>query len=179
MIAEDIAERLRADIERQSHQVRFHPVFRTQLEDLESDDSLCFVLMPFSAQFDRLYREVIAPAVEESGLKPLRADEVFSPTPVVEDVWANIAAARVLIADVTNKNPNVFYELGLAHAVGRPVIVITQNKADVPFDIAYIRYFVYADNQVGWQELKRQLGRAITSIVQGGQEQLSDGNSNG
>jgi hypothetical protein len=164
-LAGDFAARIRAEVQHQQRRVILHPIFQTQPENMELDDQLCFVLMPFQAAFNRLFQNVIEPVIKESGLKPLRADQVFSPTPVVEDIWVHIATARLLVADVTGKNPNVFYELGVAHTVGKPVIVIAQNKADVPFDIAYIRYFLYADDEQGWKKLRSDLESAIAAAL--------------
>ena len=61
----------------------------------------------------------------------------------MEDIWKRICGARVVIADCTGRSPNVFYEIGLAHAIGAPVILITQRKADVPFDLRHNRYIEY------------------------------------
>jgi len=160
-LADDFSQQIKARIERQQRQVLMQPIFQTKPEDLELDDSLCFVLMPFQPAFDRIYQKVIEPAVTEAGLRPLRADQIFSPSPIVEDIWTHIVTARIIVADVSQRNPNVFYELGLAHAVGKPVIVIAQSKDDVPFDIAYLRYFHYADDAGGWKKLREDLRKAI------------------
>jgi len=103
------------------------PVFRAR--DVKPTQDLCFVLMPFIASLDRLYREKIKPTVEACGFKCLRADDLFSPTPILEDIWIHICKSKVIIADVTGRNPNVFYEMGIAHTVGKPVIIVTQEKA--------------------------------------------------
>jgi len=162
-IAKNFVERTKEQLLHQQRKVTFQPIFRTSLEELETDPNLCFVLMPFKPDFNRIYEHILQPAIKEAGLNPLRADEIFSPTPIVEDVWTHIARSRLIIADVTDKNPNVFYELGLSHAIGIPVIIITQNKEDVPFDVAYIRYLIYTDDEAGWQKLKK----AISSIKAG------------
>jgi len=59
------------------------------------------------------------------------------------DIWEAICAARIIVADCTGRNPNVFYEAGLAHTVGKPVVLLTQNKDDIPFDLRHIRYIDY------------------------------------
>jgi hypothetical protein len=164
-LAQNLTEQIKTQIMHAQRKVTFNPIFRTPIEELETDPNLCFVLMPFRPEFNRIYEEILKPVIQKAGLKSLRADEVFSPTPIVEDVWIQIAKARFIIADVTDKNPNVFYELGLAHAIGTPVIIITQNKGDVPFDIAYIRYLIYTDNEAGWQKLKNELTKAVSSII--------------
>lgn len=143
-------------------QMTVAPLFKAR--DVKTEENLCFVLMPFGPAFDRLYRERIKPAVEYCGFHPLRADDLFSPTPILEDIWTYICASRVILADVTDRNPNVFYEIGIAHTVGKPVVVITQNQADVPFDIAHVRYFLYSDDKEGWCTLSGRIASALRSI---------------
>jgi len=123
----------------------------------------CFV--PFKSSFNRLYKEQIKPVVKASGFKCVRADDIFSPTPILEDIWIHILKCKVVIADVTGRNPNVFYEIGIAHTVGKPVIVITQDKDDIPFDIAQLRYFEYSDNAQGWDTLRNKIALALRSIT--------------
>ncbi|GIU71227.1 MAG: hypothetical protein KatS3mg003_1261 [Candidatus Nitrosocaldaceae archaeon] len=78
----------------------------------------------FEPRFDRIYREQIKPTVEELGFKCIRADDTFSPISIL-DIWSYILKSKVLIADITDKNINVFYEIGIAHTIGKPVIIIT------------------------------------------------------
>ena len=88
------------------------------------DDKLCFVLMPFDKKYDSVY-DNIKHATEEVGLKAKRADNIFNVKPIVHDVWGYINKARFLIANLSGKNPNVFYEVGLSHALNKKVILIT------------------------------------------------------
>lgn len=127
-------------------------------------ENLCFVLMPFKPPFDRIYQEHIKPTVETMGFACKRADDIFSPNPIIEDIWTHILKSKVIIADVTGRNPNVFYEIGIAHTVGRSVIIITQDERDVPFDIAQYRYFLYSDNQEGWERLRKSITIALESL---------------
>ena len=150
LIAESMAEDIKGALQASTKRVTLRPIFQTQLEDLELDESLCFVLMPFQPPFDRLYEEVLSPVVKDAGLEPLRADQIFSPTP---------------IADVTGRNHNVFYELGLAHTVGKPVIILTQSGEDIPVDLAYIRYFTYRDDAGGLKQLRIDLTSAIEAVL--------------
>jgi hypothetical protein len=71
----------------------------------------------------------------------------------------------LIVADVTGKNPNVFYELGLAHTIGKDVIIITQSDDDVPFDLKYLRYIKYVDNTAGWKTLAGNLDKFIQSTL--------------
>ena len=105
----------------------------------------CFVMMPFGQWFDQYYQEIYSPAIKEAGFEPLRADELFSTGTVVEQIWEQVEKAPVLLADLTGKNANVFYELGLAHAAKKPVDVLTAETIDdVPFDLRHLRIIIYS-----------------------------------
>jgi hypothetical protein len=151
------------DTSTQSKEMLVTPVFRTR--DIKLEDDLCFVLMPFQPSFERLFKEKIKPTVESCGLRCTKANDLFSPTPILEDIWTHIFKSKVIIADVTGRNPNVFYEIGIAHTIGKPVILITQDREDIPFDIAQIRYFQYTDDSTGWENLCYAIHSSIQSIL--------------
>lgn len=142
--------------------VRINPIFQGRNFTLE--ENLCFVLMPFQEPYNTIYNNHIKPAVEKSELKILRADNIFSTSAVVEDIWEYINKASFLIADVTGRNPNVFYELGIAHTIGKNVIIIAQNKDDVPFDLKHIRHFTYSNDEDGLQKLESDLDNVIKTL---------------
>ena len=81
------------------------------------------------------------------------------------DVWAVVYQSRVVIADCTTRNPNVFYEIGMAHTVGKPVILITQNEDDVPFDLRHIRYITYEYTPPGMVSFEASLTKTIQNIA--------------
>lgn len=112
----------------------------------------CFVMMPFGQWMDAYYRDVYIPAIRDSGLEPVRADELFSTGSVIEQIWEQISRAKVLLADLTGKNANVFYELGLAHAANKPVVFTTGSLEDVPFDLRHLRVAVYDIRDPAWGE---------------------------
>jgi hypothetical protein len=116
----------------------------------------CFVMMPFGSWFDRYYQEIYVPAIREAGYEPIRADELFSTGSVVEQIWEQIEKAKLLLADVSGKNPNVFYELGLAHAARKPVIFTTSTVDDVPFDLRHLRVISYDIREPEWASKLRQ-----------------------
>lgn len=118
----------------------------------------CFVMMPFGSWFDRYYAEIYAPAIRDAGFEPVRADELFSTGSVVEQIWEQIVKAKVLLADLTDKNANVFYELGLAHAAKKPVVFTARRVEDIPFDLRHLRVLIYETQEPDWSEkLKRSL----------------------
>jgi len=149
--------------EREARIVKINPIF--QRRDFLLEDDLCFVLMPFAEPFNRLYQEHIKPTLEALNLRVIRADDLSAPAPIIEDIWEYINKACFIVADVTGRNPNVFYELGIAHTVGKDAIMLTQNKDDIPFDVGHIRYFEYADNSEGWKNLQRKLKNAAKAIL--------------
>ena len=136
------------------------------------DSELCFILMPFRAPFDGYYEHIIKPAVASAGMRSMRADEVFRVGIVLQDIWNLIWQARIIVADVTKRNPNVNYELGLCHALGVPTIIITQQINDVPFDYRHRRCIVYKTEEAKWEDkLKRDLASTITGTIEGRQDE--------
>lgn len=110
----------------------------------------CFVMMPFGEWFDRYYQEIYAPAIKEAGFEPVRGDELFNTGSVVEQIWEQIEKSKLLLADLSGKNPNVFYELGLAHAARKPVVFAAAQLDDVPFDLRHLRVIIYDIREPEW-----------------------------
>ena len=120
-----------------------------------------FVITPFADKMCSVYEKHIKSVCEELGYSCMRGDEVDRFDVVIHDVWNLINNAEIIICDCTGKNPNVFYELGIAHAVGKRVICITQNEEDIPFDIRQFRYLVYRNTPKGLMEFERSLKRIL------------------
>jgi hypothetical protein len=116
----------------------------------------CFVMMPFGPWFDRYYQEIYVPAIKEAGFEPVRADELFTTGSVVEQIWEQIEKAKLLLADLSGKNPNVFYELGLAHAAKKPVVFTASQVDDVPFDLRHLRVIIYDVREPQWSSRLQQ-----------------------
>jgi len=128
-----------------------------------TDTTLCFCLLPFRDDFFRVYEEGIVAAVEACGLRATHAGQIFDNREIIEDIWDSICSARVIVADVTDRNPNVFYELGMCHTLGKEVIAITQNPDDVPFDIRHRRYIHYNSGQMA--SLRSRLQQTIQRVL--------------
>ena len=134
-----------------------------QLGDVQNR---CFVAMPFLPLFERQYERVIRPAVETAGLVCVRGDEVYTKPLIVQDVWASIRRSRLVVAELSGRNPNVMYEVGLAHAIGKPIVLLTRNEDDVPFDLKALRYIYYDTDNPDWgPDLRAELGRAIERVL--------------
>lgn len=116
----------------------------------------CFVLMPFGGWSDRYYEELYKPAIKEAGFEPVRADDLFHTGSVMEQIWEQVNNAKVLLAELTGKNANVFYELGLSHARGKPVVFISSTIDDVPFDLRHLRVITYEVRDPSWGKKLRE-----------------------
>ena len=93
-----------------------------------------------------------------------RADEIFGTDPIIDDIWEAINSAALIVADVTGRNPNVMYEIGMAHTVGKPVLIVTQAIEDVPFDLRHYRCITYDYTPRGCSELEQRLRATITFL---------------
>jgi hypothetical protein len=131
---------------------------------IEATSRLCFVMMPFGGRFDEIYRNLVIPAVVRQGLSALRADEMAGPGFIVEQIRAAIQQARLCIADVTGNNANVLYEIGLAHAMNKPLILLAERGSKLPFDVAHERIILY-DEQ--FDQTADALRRAISVALAG------------
>ncbi len=136
--------------------------------DLEAVTNSCFVIMPFHALFETQYQRVIRPAVEDAGLKCVRGDEIYSEQAVVQDIWKAIRQARVILAELSDRNPNVMYETGLAHAIGKPIVIIKRDKNEVPFDLRTLRAIYYDTNDPFWGvNLRAGLTENLRQVIEG------------
>ena len=122
------------------------------------------VMMPFSQEFSPVYK-VIKKACRKLGYEAVRVDEIFGPGKIIDDVFSTIVQGRLTVCDLTGRNPNVLYEAGLAHARGRDVIFLTQNKEDVPFDLQQIRHIPYLKNKEGREKLLHDLTKSIAACL--------------
>jgi hypothetical protein len=127
----------------------------------------CFVMQPFGGTLGGYYDSIFRPAIEQAGLAAVRADaEIFGTGKIMDQIWRGIRAAKVLVAELTSKNPNVFYELGLAHALEKPVVLVSSNQEDVPFDLRHIRVILYDQADPFWgQKLIDKIADNIKSAI--------------
>jgi hypothetical protein len=123
-----------------------------------------FVIMPFSKEFDIVYKKGIKSLIDKMGLGCIRADELFRPKPIMEDILKLISESGIIIADVTNRNANVFYELGISHSIKDFVIIISQSIDDVPFDLRHIRCLIYTPSNSGLMKLQLALYKTILQV---------------
>ena len=137
------------------------PVFGRPRRSADGID--IFVLMPFNEELENVYRNHIRPLGEDLGLSIRRADDIVRAGPFMEKVWDGICAADLIIADCTQQNPNVFYEIGMAHTVGTTVVLLTRSEDDIPSDIKHYEYIPYVYDPEGVEELVGRLRAFIES----------------
>lgn len=131
------------------------------------DSSLVAVMMPFDTEYDAVY-DAIKEAVSDAGLYCQRVDDIWDSDHIMADVASLLWRAEVIVADLTGRNPNVFYEVGLAHALPRKTIMLTQNSNDVPFDLRSIRYLNYDMEDITGRngfKFKRSLKKRLQGLT--------------
>lgn len=125
---------------------------------------LVSVMMPIRAEFDQVYRAVES-ACTAVGATCKRADDVWEESTIIQDVFNLIYQSEVVIVDLSGRNSNVLYETGVAHTLGRPVVPISQEVDDLPFDLMHHRVLHYLRNEEGLQEMKENLVRRLRRVL--------------
>ncbi len=126
----------------------------------------CFLVMPFSLEWSDEVHRILAGACKAAGVHPVRGDDLFTPTDILDDIWQAINGADFVIADITGRNPNVLYELGIAHALAKPVLILSRNAEDIPIDLSTRRVILYGQAERDWrEELAHRVSKAITDIL--------------
>ena len=123
-----------------------------------------FVVMQFTSPFNELYDEVIDPVCRSVGIKAYRASDIYRPGVILQDITQGLTESNLVIAEITPENANVFYELGYAHALKKPVILLAERGTGLPFDISGYRVVVYDDAIRGKSSLESDLRRHLSSI---------------
>lgn len=147
--------------------MRVTPIFGVPAQQSQFRSDV-FMVMPFREPYNAVYNTVIRPVVGSLNLTIRRGDEFASVRGVVmKEVWAAINGCRLVIADISEVNANVFYELGIAHTVGKPAILLTQAQSpeEVPFDVRHLRYISYQNTIEGGEKLAQDLKQAILWIL--------------
>lgn len=122
--------------------------------------------MPISSQpgyapehFTLVYEDIIKPAIEQAGMEPLRADETINTNLIQLDILRKVIESDIAICDMSAKNPNVFYELGVRQAFDKPTVLMIDEITAAPFDVSSLRYVTYS------QEMKyREVNKAIIDL---------------
>lgn len=123
-----------------------------------------FVVMQYTPPYNELYCDVIVPICKELGLISVRADETYGPGLIIADIARDIIEAKLIIADITPSNPNVYYEVGYAHALNKPTILIAENQTQLPFDVSPFRILFYENTIGGKAKVEAGLRKHLEAI---------------
>jgi len=134
--------------------------FGIDIQDIKIQSDLAFILTPFHNDFREIY-SIVCEACRAIKLKPIRGDEEYISNDILKHIIQSIVNARLVIAILDGRNPNVFYELGIAHTLNKPTILLANAQAQIPFDLKG-QYFVLYRND---EELKENLKNALLSIL--------------
>ncbi|MFA0093464.1 hypothetical protein, partial [Vibrio sp. 10N.261.49.A11] len=132
------------------------------IPDAEMEDDLVAVMMPF-AGFDNVYSS-IKNACNSAGFRCLRADDIWENATIIQDIFSLIYRAKIVVVDFSNKNPNVMYETGIAHTLGKTVVPLAQIVQDIPSDMVHHRALIYLNNGEGLQKLETDLSSKLRII---------------
>ena len=131
-----------------------------------------FVIMPFSKDFDDVYELGIKPVCVDAGARCERVDEQIFLENILERIYGQISKADIVVAEMTDRNANVFYEVGYAHGIGKPVILITNKADDIPFDLRLFPHIVHKGSIV---TLKDRLEKKIRWCIERPKELIKAG----
>lgn len=134
-----------------------------EVPEAEVDPSLVSVMMPFDTGMAPVYTAIQSAALA-AGFKCERADNIWQASTVIQDVFSLIFRSFIVVCDFTRKNPNVFYEAGIAHTLGKHVIPITQSLEDIPFDLRHHRHLTYLGNSEGITKMREELVKRFTTL---------------
>lgn len=129
------------------------------------DKPKAFVVMQFTEKFNELYDNVIKPVCEQKGLEPIRADDMYSNGLIIHDIIQSIQQSSLIISDITPDNPNVYYEVGYAHAAGKNVILMCDREREkLPFDLSGFRTIFYSNTIAGKSKVEETLKKHLDNI---------------
>jgi hypothetical protein len=132
-----------------------------------ADRLKCFVVMPFADEdLQVVYEDFVKPVLtEQCNLECERGDDVFGSNVIMDDIRKSIGEADLVLADLTRKNANVFYEVGISHTLDKPVLLLAQTMDDVPFDLRHRRVLLYDYTPRGCKRLEKMLREHVTAML--------------
>lgn len=152
------------DVQEAAPPVPIQPsVFRIPETGMEPD--LVSVMLPFQSNFHPVF-QTLQDACSQLGLRCLNANLVWDENEIIQDIFSLIYHSKVVICDFSGRNPNVFYEAGIAHTLGRDVIPIVQNSEHIPFDLRHHRYIEYLNNSEGLGNLCQGVVPRLQTLMQ-------------
>jgi hypothetical protein len=147
--------------------MRINPIFGTPMAQSQFHADI-FMIMPFRPQFDAIYQNMVRPICSSLNLTIKRGDDFASISgAIINEIWAALNACRMVIVETTEVNANVYYELGIAHTLGKPAVLLTQEREPqkLPFDLRHMRFVVYDNTIPGGEQLEKDLRKAIVWLL--------------
>jgi hypothetical protein len=142
------------------------PLDVVSVKDLALINKMCFVMLPFTEPYLTIFSDHVRLILErEMQLQILKADDIFRPEAIIQSVHDLIRKADVLVAEISERNPNVYYEIGFAHGIGKRVIFLTRSMENVPFDLRHLRCVVYEYTPRGSRKLKKDLLASVQAVL--------------
>lgn len=149
----------------------------------ENKEKKCFIIMPFSSpagydenHFSRVYDYIIRPACEKAGFEPVIAKDTAKTNLIALEILKHIVEYDMALCDISSRNPNVFYELGLRHAFNKKTVLIKDKRTETPFDIASLRYTEYSET-LRVDEVQKTVDQVSKNLRETYEAETNDGNS--
>lgn len=157
-------EHFKNEIRRESLEMDVKPFFG--VPNFRPDTKTkCFIMMPLKEPFTTIFSDHIKPVLEELQIEIDRADDYYTTHEIMKDIWNGINNCHFAIAELTGRNSNVMYELGMAHTIGKSVVLISQNNEDVPFDLRHLRCYRYEYTPRGCKKLSKDIKNVCLEIL--------------
>ena len=132
---------------------------------VEREVPKAFVVMQFSSPYNELYEDVIKEVCEDLNLSVIKGDESYGPGLIIADIIKQIEESKIIIAEISSANPNVFYEVGYAHALRKPTILIAERETELPFDVSPFRTLFYENSIAGKKKIIEGLRKHISAAL--------------
>lgn len=142
-------------------QLLVNPIFQSR--EFQSQPMSCLVLMPLEAYWSQPLWQQLNDLLASLGYDSLQAEALFQEN-VLENTWTRMNEVDLVIADLTYKHPDVFYKLGMAHTLGKKVVLLTQHARDIPHDFRFLPSIVYDNNLPGLEKLNQALIEKIKHL---------------
>ncbi|WP_273751803.1 hypothetical protein [Leuconostoc mesenteroides] len=161
------------ELTRKKNKMNINPIFKA--DNLVIDPKMVFCALPFNDSRLEIFTDIIRPHLESMELNAIKINDVKSITGnIMENIWTYINKSRCVIVDISDRNPNVFYELGICHTVGKDTIIICDEDSfkndynnQFPFDISGLNTIVYKNRGAGMERLKEELSLVIQAVLTG------------
>lgn len=143
----------------------FRNIVREAAKEAETNkNKLVFILMPFADEYRLFYENEIKKNIEVMGFDCKRVDDFYGSRPILRDILKSIEGAKFILADLSGRNPNVFFEVGISHALGKDILLLTQDLNDIPAHLRTLRCVLYERSQAGAAKLMPILEGAVREI---------------